>query len=114
MSGDPGPAPGPDDWRARLVTSPEEMARIVRDARRIAVLGIKTEAQRAEVEAALAGVDHEAIAAQVEQALAAAQVEGLNAQALAAQVDAALENVDIAALHGQIAAMAPLSGTPAR
>ena len=34
------------DWRQNLVTSREEIARIVKDARRIAVLGIKTEAQR--------------------------------------------------------------------
>jgi len=34
------------DWRDRLVTEPEEIARIVRECRRIAVLGIKTEAQR--------------------------------------------------------------------
>ncbi len=34
------------DWRANLVTSREEIARIVRETRRIAVLGIKTEAQR--------------------------------------------------------------------
>jgi predicted CoA-binding protein len=33
-------------WRTNLVTSHEEIARIVREARRIAVLGIKTEAQR--------------------------------------------------------------------
>ena len=32
-----------DDWRARLVTSPDGMARIVRETRRIAVLGIKPE-----------------------------------------------------------------------
>jgi predicted CoA-binding protein len=36
-----------DGWRRRLVTSPDAIARIVREARRIAVLGIKTEAQRA-------------------------------------------------------------------
>jgi predicted CoA-binding protein len=35
-----------DDWRRRLVTSAEDVARIVRETRRIAVLGIKTEAQR--------------------------------------------------------------------
>ena len=34
------------DWPANVVTSREEIARIVREARRIAVLGIKTEAQR--------------------------------------------------------------------
>ena len=34
------------DWRENLVTSPEEIARIVRECRRIAVLGMKTEAQR--------------------------------------------------------------------
>ena len=34
------------DWRQNLVTSREEIARIVRETRRIAVLGIKTEAQR--------------------------------------------------------------------
>jgi len=37
-----------DDWRARLVISPEDLAAIVRSCRRIAVLGIKPEAQRAE------------------------------------------------------------------
>ena len=35
-----------DAWRANLVTSPEALADIVRDSHRIAVLGIKTEAQR--------------------------------------------------------------------
>lgn len=35
-----------DDWRRNLVTSSAEIARIVRESRRIAVLGIKTEAQR--------------------------------------------------------------------
>jgi predicted CoA-binding protein len=35
-----------DDWRRHLVTSPDGIARIVRDSRRIAVLGIKTEAQQ--------------------------------------------------------------------
>ncbi len=35
-----------DDWRVNLVTAGEDIARIVRDCRRIAVLGIKTEAQR--------------------------------------------------------------------
>ncbi|HYB42662.1 MAG TPA: CoA-binding protein [Candidatus Methylomirabilis sp.] len=34
------------DWRDNLVTSREGVARIVRESRRIAVLGIKTEAQR--------------------------------------------------------------------
>ena len=34
------------DWRANLVTASEDIARIVRETRRIAVLGIKTEAQR--------------------------------------------------------------------
>lgn len=34
-----------DDWRANLVTEPERIARIVRECRRIAVLGIKTERQ---------------------------------------------------------------------
>jgi uncharacterized protein len=33
-------------WRENLVTSPEEIARLVRESRRIAVLGIKTAAQR--------------------------------------------------------------------
>jgi hypothetical protein len=33
-------------WRANLVTSRDGIARIVRETRRIAVLGIKTEAQR--------------------------------------------------------------------
>src|SRR5512144_2368312 len=35
-----------DDWQRRVVTSPGDIARIVRETRRIAVLGIKTEAQR--------------------------------------------------------------------
>jgi hypothetical protein len=35
-----------DDWTQRLVTSQEGIASIVRETRRIAVLGIKTEAQR--------------------------------------------------------------------
>jgi len=35
-----------DGWRDNLVTAQEEIARIVRECRRIAVLGIKTEAQR--------------------------------------------------------------------
>jgi hypothetical protein len=34
------------DWRANLVTTPDDIARIVRENKRIAVLGIKTEAQR--------------------------------------------------------------------
>lgn len=34
------------DWQENLVTSREEIARIVTETRRIAVLGIKTEAQR--------------------------------------------------------------------
>ena len=34
------------DWETNLVTSREEIARIVRETRRIAVLGIKTEARR--------------------------------------------------------------------
>jgi predicted CoA-binding protein len=34
------------DWRDNLVTSPEDIVRIVRENKRIAVLGIKTEAQR--------------------------------------------------------------------
>jgi hypothetical protein len=34
------------DWRRHLIESPEEIARIVRETRRIAVLGMKTEAQR--------------------------------------------------------------------
>lgn len=36
------------DWRENLVTSREGIARLVRDCRRIAVLGMKTEAQRGE------------------------------------------------------------------
>src|SRR5712692_4229805 len=35
-----------DAWRNNLATAQEEIARIVRECRRIAVLGIKTEAQR--------------------------------------------------------------------
>lgn len=35
-----------DDWRDNLITAPEEIARIVKESRRIAVLGIKTEARR--------------------------------------------------------------------
>ena len=34
------------DWRENLVTSPDDVARIVRENTRIAVLGIKTEARR--------------------------------------------------------------------
>jgi len=34
------------DWRENLVTAPDDIARIVRENTRIAVLGIKTEAQR--------------------------------------------------------------------
>ena len=34
------------DWRDNLVTSPDDVARIVRETTRIAVLGIKTEARR--------------------------------------------------------------------
>jgi hypothetical protein len=34
------------DWRDNLVTSAEAIARVVRECKRIAVLGIKTEAQR--------------------------------------------------------------------
>jgi predicted CoA-binding protein len=34
------------DWRENLVASPDDIARIVRESKRIAVLGIKTEAQR--------------------------------------------------------------------
>jgi predicted CoA-binding protein len=34
------------DWRDRLITTPDGIARVVRENRRIAVLGIKTEAQR--------------------------------------------------------------------
>ena len=34
------------DWRENLKTSPDDIARIVRESQRIAVLGIKTEAQR--------------------------------------------------------------------
>jgi predicted CoA-binding protein len=36
------------DWRENLVTSREAIAQLVRDCRRIAVLGMKTEAQRGE------------------------------------------------------------------
>src|SRR6266508_3594596 len=35
-----------DGWRNNLVTAQNEIARIVRECRRIAVLGIKTEVQR--------------------------------------------------------------------
>ncbi len=35
-----------EDWRDRLVTDPDGIARIVRACTRIAVLGMKTEAQR--------------------------------------------------------------------
>jgi predicted CoA-binding protein len=34
------------DWRDRLITTRDAIARVVREHRRIAVLGIKTEAQR--------------------------------------------------------------------
>src|SRR5580765_362840 len=34
------------DWRRNLIESPEAIARIVKETRRIAVLGMKTEAQR--------------------------------------------------------------------
>jgi predicted CoA-binding protein len=34
------------DWRDNLITSPDDVARIVRENKRIAVLGIKTEARR--------------------------------------------------------------------
>jgi len=34
------------DWRDNLVTSAERIARVVRECKRIAVLGIKTESQR--------------------------------------------------------------------
>ena len=34
------------DWRDNLISSPHDVARIVRENKRIAVLGIKTEAQR--------------------------------------------------------------------
>lgn len=33
------------DWKSRILTSDEDLARVVRESRRIAVLGIKTEAQ---------------------------------------------------------------------
>ena len=47
MSGPSREPGGADGWRTRLVTTPEAVAGIVRGCRRIAVLGIKTEAQRA-------------------------------------------------------------------
>jgi predicted CoA-binding protein len=34
------------DWRRNLIESPEDIARVLRDTHRIAVLGMKTEAQR--------------------------------------------------------------------
>ncbi len=34
------------DWRENLITTPDDVARVVRENKRIAVLGIKTEAQR--------------------------------------------------------------------
>jgi uncharacterized protein len=34
------------DWRENLKTAPDDIARIVRECKRIAVLGMKTEAQR--------------------------------------------------------------------
>jgi len=34
------------DWRARLIDAPAEVARLVRECRRIAVLGIKPESRR--------------------------------------------------------------------
>jgi predicted CoA-binding protein len=34
-----------EDWRARLLTAPEAIARVVRESRRIAVLGIKPESR---------------------------------------------------------------------
>jgi hypothetical protein len=34
------------EWRQRLIDSPDAIARVLRDTRRIAVLGIKTEADR--------------------------------------------------------------------
>jgi predicted CoA-binding protein len=34
------------DWRDHLITTPAGIARVVRECRRVAVLGIKTEAQR--------------------------------------------------------------------
>lgn len=35
-----------NDWHDNLITTPDDIARIVRENKRIAVLGIKTEAQR--------------------------------------------------------------------
>jgi predicted CoA-binding protein len=46
VTGHPGATRGTEDWRVRLLTSTEDLAEIVRSCRRIAVLGIKTEAQR--------------------------------------------------------------------
>ena len=41
------PSDPPDaGWRARLVTAPDDIARLVRECRRIAVLGIKPESRR--------------------------------------------------------------------
>jgi len=37
-----------NDWRRNVIESPDGIARILRETRRIAVLGIKTEAQRAQ------------------------------------------------------------------
>ena len=34
------------DWRRNLIESPDDIARVLRDTHRIAVLGMKTEAQR--------------------------------------------------------------------
>jgi uncharacterized protein len=48
LSMDPGYTDDMPDWQANLVTSREDLARIVRESRRIAVLGIKTEEQGAE------------------------------------------------------------------
>jgi predicted CoA-binding protein len=52
-------------WRENLVTSPEDIARIVRECRRIAVLGMKTEAQRDQpafyVPAYMAGVGYDIV-----------------------------------------------------
>jgi predicted CoA-binding protein len=36
------------DWRDNLITAEDALARVVRECKRIAVLGIKTEAQRAQ------------------------------------------------------------------
>jgi predicted CoA-binding protein len=38
--------PGAEEWRTRLVTAPAELARIIRECRRIAVLGMKPETLR--------------------------------------------------------------------